>query len=956
MYVMSERKKPRATSGRATKKTPVKKAVVKTPAKKTTTKKTASKKVANKISTKKSQTVRKKDSVKTTSKKTPSKKTITTPKEKKTSSTKNTSTTVTIKNADSLTKRKKKATKALKKSLAPKKTKQTFSENVSIGTNHSMSTDQHRVTIFSRVKTDRAVILVARTFAFVFLLMGLVFSAMGLNRDTGGDVLSFLSALDPGQHPQAAQVCSGDCDLNMPSELHTAKKIVQPTVQYKIPNQVSGSDTALTFTVPADSLSVRLFNITTNRNVPLGAATSDDGVTWKYVWDTTKHLNGDYKIQVKFTNNEKVFNEYYQSVVTVDNAIIKIPSEKPENSLVDNHESSSSSETDISKTDITNEHNLTITLNTDIPAQIYTRKKLVLTTTNIVAVQPILKNLESNTRINITPAIQTELDTWSFVIDPTTIPTGTYQLLVQGETNLKSIFTKSFSGFAVTSEAATTTPSREDTNEDIALKNASTTPETISAKIQSKSILSVSNPSKLLGQVSILTYAGDAESTELYIQQKNSLTDIFIGKATKSGNIWKYVWDTAVTPNGEYTLFARHKNIYGLYESNKVSVRIGNIQPLPKAIATNSKYVEEINKLADSLQANEITDEVILPPSEKHTSSTTAKVASSTHVSKITKSIYKDSVDVLLRQYSLAIRAGDPGSIKKAHDELLSLKDEYSLEHTKTNIDEYTILASYIERSIVATERSEEIIQNRVGNAIKNDSDKDGISDYDEITLFKTDPFSADTNNDGFTDEAEILAGFDPLNDNQETAIIFESPKETGVVRDDILVVESIVSDIPPIESDIEQTSVTSAALISGKGLPNSFLRLYIFSTPIVVTIRTDDDGSWSYRFDKELEDGEHQVYVGITDNAGTIVAKSNPFTFVKEAQAFTQTEADGSAIAFITEDTTPTLFDSNTITIALASLVMSLGFVLLLISVFIGKREHQHITATTNDIYSSAI
>ena len=81
------------------------------------------------------------------------------------------------------------------------------------------------------------------------------------------------------------------------------------------------------------------------------------------------------------------------------------------------------------------------------------------------------------------------------------------------------------------------------------------------------------------------------------------------------------------------------------------------------------------------------------------------------------------------------------------------------------------------------------------------------------------------------------------------------------------------------------------AGIITGKALPNSFVTLYIFSTPIVVTLKTDADGSWAYRFDKELEDGEHEVYVGVTDNAGKIVAKSEPFTFVKEAEAFSANE-----------------------------------------------------------------
>ena len=37
---------------------------------------------------------------------------------------------------------------------------------------------------------------------------------------------------------------------------------------------------------------------------------------------------------------------------------------------------------------------------------------------------------------------------------------------------------------------------------------------------------------------------------------------------------------------------------------------------------------------------------------------------------------------------------------------------------------------------------------------------------------------------------------------------------------------------------------------------------------------------------EESLEDGDHQVYVAVTDNTGKITAKSNPLFFIKTAQA----------------------------------------------------------------------
>lgn len=48
------------------------------------------------------------------------------------------------------------------------------------------------------------------------------------------------------------------------------------------------------------------------------------------------------------------------------------------------------------------------------------------------------------------------------------------------------------------------------------------------------------------------------------------------------------------------------------------------------------------------------------------------------------------------------------------------------------------------------------------------DTDKDGLYDYLETQVWKTDPKKSDTDGDGFKDGAEIKMGFDPLKKNQK--------------------------------------------------------------------------------------------------------------------------------------------------------------------------------------------
>jgi len=43
------------------------------------------------------------------------------------------------------------------------------------------------------------------------------------------------------------------------------------------------------------------------------------------------------------------------------------------------------------------------------------------------------------------------------------------------------------------------------------------------------------------------------------------------------------------------------------------------------------------------------------------------------------------------------------------------------------------------------------------------DTDRDGLSDYDEVKKWLTNPLNSDTDNDGYSDGQEIENGYDPL-------------------------------------------------------------------------------------------------------------------------------------------------------------------------------------------------
>jgi len=174
------------------------------------------------------------------------------------------------------------------------------------------------------------------------------------------------------------------------------------------------------------------------------------------------------------------------------------------------------------------------------------------------------------------------------------------------------------------------------------------------------------------------------------------------------------------------------------------------------------------------------------------------------------------------------------------------------------------------------------------GNA---DPDNDGLSNNDEFR-YGTDPLNQDTDRDGKTDGKEIANGSDPLKSSAKgegDEMVFENPKEKGTVKEAIYQVTK-VEMVEVKKGEKKQIKIT------GKGPANSYVTVYVYSgQPVIVTVKTDSNGDWTYTVDKKLEDGNHQVYVAVTNNSGAIKAKSAPLPFVKTAQAVMVSKATGN-------------------------------------------------------------
>ncbi len=244
----------------------------------------------------------------------------------------------------------------------------------------------------------------------------------------------------------------------------------------------------------------------------------------------------------------------------------------------------------------------------------------------------------------------------------------------------------------------------------------------------------------------------------------------------------------------------------------------------------------------------------------------------------------------LFEDVSKTIEEIKPTEAKQETQKILELKDKIdtSIDTIQKKLEDESGLPVSFEKSKrdvqdtlsefqqVLNEKKN-IIESRQGEYVFKDSDSDGISDYDEIYIYKTDPNNPRTKGEGKTDGEKIAEGINPLSDTDQK-INFQDPREDK---------ESFVTSSYKVDK-VELIKEEKKLVFEGTALPNTYITLYIYSTPIVVTVKTDTNGQWSYSLEKELENGEHQMYVATNDTSGKIVARSNPILFTKSAEAAT--------------------------------------------------------------------
>ncbi|MCA9358753.1 hypothetical protein KC926_00950 [Candidatus Kaiserbacteria bacterium] len=444
-----------------------------------------------------------------------------------------------------------------------------------------------------------------------------------------------------------------------------------------------------------------------------------------------------------------------------------------------------------------------------------------------------------------------------------------------------------------------------------------------------------SGSSELSGSATIGIEAGEKYSyIELYLRPVQSLNSRFVALATKRFEKWQFVFDTKDIPNGKYELYAQTKDGSKVIKSKTILVTVKNESTTPLSIQSDArKPIVSIApaKTDDAREFVKVSD---------------FEDVKSDSVSVETSLLLKQNsaeMNALLRNYAAAVQSGDEILISAAKDALRKKKDEIVFDNLKSERTQG--IADSIEEDLdLRIQKMQEkvavfegIRKERSSGDSSVDTDKDGISDFDEVNIYKTNPELSDTDNDGVTDGIEIARGYDPNDSKVEAVIEYESPKESlALVHDDLIQVEN-VSPIKKVGGEGGDDTHLKTE-IRGKSLPNSFVTLYIFSSPTVVTIKTDADGSFVYTFDRELEDGRHDVYAAVTDNAGEIIAQSNPFSFIKRAEAFTPVDAEE---ANVITNTSELKSSDEPYSVAAGVGILALGLILIMLGVSLRGRKN---------------
>lgn len=447
--------------------------------------------------------------------------------------------------------------------------------------------------------------------------------------------------------------------------------------------------------------------------------------------------------------------------------------------------------------------------------------------------------------------------------------------------------------------------------------------------------------------------AHEATSVTFFATTANILTERYLGKARMSSStLWNLTQSIDSLPTNTYDVFAKIVTPYGSYVTPAVPFVVAHEFTI--ASTTANPEFDEVTKTIEMAGAEYdardprkdiFTEFKSLPvpasaqpvvSSEATTSSSTSTNAQETKADMQPEfsniaglaNEYDSKFAQLVTQLSYAVHTQNAYAIEdaKAHillyaeetkNELMDLlgahPDSYASGYLDSFSERYTLLAiESMEREV----KKQNFILEKVGGEFFVDTDKDILSDYDEYML-NTNPTVADTDIDGFADFYEVAVGTDPLDATNAELTVHASLENAKITA---LTLDSTIN-----------LSIGDENMLSGVGMPGSFVSLYFTGASIISWVKIDNSGVWNYKLSNlDVPEGQYEVVAGFMDSRGVIKALTKPLKFAKTKNGFSSFRPlfHGTTEQFLTTS----VFSENLLMLGYALTVLILGVCLILL------------------------
>ncbi len=400
----------------------------------------------------------------------------------------------------------------------------------------------------------------------------------------------------------------------------------------------------------------------------------------------------------------------------------------------------------------------------------------------------------------------------------------------------------------------------------------------------------------------IATVSGNPQSVMFVLTLPNGTQKRIIGIPNATGK-FEGLWDSAGVAGGTVTIKAEVIDAQGVTKGlTAVTVNLREI----KSTATQSTPDKVVDpKLVNNLQQGTISK----LPVECQIADITSEAACNKHLEERRIKLLTEREEQILQEEQLPevvtrhIDISQGKATQKQNGKVIQDPLSGIIPLDKSGEDNRSVL---VLGSTEPPANLKPFVQQTVPALIIFDQDGDGLPD-DMEARYGTNPNNVDTDGDGYTDAEEIKNGFNPNGPGKltqelapvERAILnnapLDQPRFAGALSEEELQVQAISSD-----TEATDTSIT----FTGKAAANSVVTLYIYSQlPIVVTTKTDGAGNWSYEMQDTLVDGQHDVYVAVTNETGKIERKSRPLSFFVDS-ALAVSEEEFLAGTSITDNT----------------------------------------------------